>query len=387
MKAGCVSTEPSPPLWLLAELTYACPLQCPYCSNPVDFAHFGPELDTQEWLSVLREARALGAVQLGFSGGEPLLRPDLEVLIAEAHRLGYYTNLITSGLRLDAARVERLREAGLDHIQLSFQASARELNDRMAGTASFEQKKAAARLVKAAGYPMVLCFVLYRDNIDCVPQMLALAEELGADYVELANTQYHGWALLNRERLMPSAEQVKTAERATNQYRAQSDGRMKVYYVVPDYHDGRPKACVNGWGSTFLTVTADGKALPCHSARDLPGLSFPDVRRQPLREIWYDSPLFNRFRGFDWMKEPCRSCPERERDFGGCRCQAYLLTGDAANADPACSQSPLHAAVRNAVAGAGESVSSQTLIFRNRRNSLTDAKPEPAPRKAQTWTP
>jgi pyrroloquinoline quinone biosynthesis protein E len=294
-KAGCNSAKISPPLWLLAELGYACPLQCPYCSNPVDFARHRQELTTAGWIDVLRDARRMGAVQLGFSGGEPLARRDLEELVAEGRRLGYYTNLITSGLGLDAGRVERLREAGLDHIQLSFQASERSLNDAMAGTAAFEQKKQAARLVKAAGYPMVLCFVLYRDNIDRVGDMLELAAELGADYVELANTQYHGWALLNRARLMPSAEQVARSERVANAYRARLDGRMKIYYVVPDYFDGRPKACVNGWGTTFLTVTPDGAVLPCYSARDLPGLEFPNVRDQPLERIWRDSPLFNRF--------------------------------------------------------------------------------------------
>lgn len=349
IKAGCASAEIPPPLWLLAELTHACPLQCPYCSNPLDLIRRRDELDTADWLRVLREARELGAVQLGFSGGEPLARRDLEELVAEAHRLGYYSNLITSGAGLDDARLGRLRQAGLDHIQLSFQAASRELNDFMAGTAVFEHKLAMARRIKAHGYPMVLCFVLYRSNIDQIPAMLALAEELGADYVELANTQYHGWALRNRAQLLPTPEQVARAERITNEQRQRLQGRMQIYYVVPDYFDGRPKACVNGWGSTFLAVTPDGAALPCHSARELPGLDFPSVRNQSLAAIWRDSPLFNRFRGYDWMREPCRSCHERERDFGGCRCQAYLLTGDAANADPACSKSPHHVYVQAAI--------------------------------------
>jgi pyrroloquinoline quinone biosynthesis protein E len=365
-----VPAELPSPLWLLAELTYACPLQCPYCSNPVEFARYRDELSTEEWIRVLREGRALGAVQLGFSGGEPLARRDLEALVAEARRLGYYSNLITSAVGLDAARLRRLKEAGLDHIQVSFQASERELSDYVAGTEAFERKKAMARLVKAQGYPMVLCFVLYRDNIDQVDAMLTLAEELGADYVELANTQYHGWALANRERLMPSREQLARAEATVQRYRERTQGRMKIYYVVPDYFEGRPKACVNGWGSTFITVTPDGAVLPCHSARDLPGLSFPSVREQNLAEIWRDSPLFNRFRGLEWMREPCRSCPEREQDFGGCRCQAYLLTGDAANADPACSKSPHHERVRSAVAAAGQPAKAQPLVFRNPRNSI-----------------
>lgn len=379
-KAGSHSAELPPPLWLLAELTYACPLQCPYCSNPVDYARHGRELGTEDWLRVLREARELGAVQLGLSGGEPLARRDLEQLVAEARRLGYYSNLITSGLGLDRQRIERLREAGLDHIQLSFQASERDLNDRIAGTASFEQKKRAARLVKAAGYPMVLCFVLYRDNIDQVEGMLALAEELGADYVELANTQYHGWALLNRAQLMPTAAQLAQAEAVTNAYRARSDGRMRIYYVVPDYHDGRPKACANGWGTTFMTVAPDGAVLPCHSARELPGPPVPDVREQSLGEIWRDSELFNRFRGESWMPEPCRSCPERGQDFGGCRCQAYLLTGDAARTDPTCSLAPDHELVRQAVAEAEQPV--RPLVFRNPRNSRRATPSEDDPSKA-----
>lgn len=361
--------EIPPPLWLLAELTYACPLQCPYCSNPVSYTRHRDELTTADWLRVLQEARALGAVQLGFSGGEPLLRRDLEELVSEARRLGFYSNLITSGVNLDATRIQRLREAGLDHIQLSFQAATRELNDFMAATTAFEHKKAMARAIKASGYPMVLCFVLYRDNISQVPQMLALAEELAADYVELANTQYHGWALRNRDRLLPSAEQLRDAEQQVNAYRQQRQQRqMKIYYVVPDYFDGRPKACVNGWGSTFLTVAPDGAVLPCHSARDLPGLQPPNTRQDSLAHIWRNSELFNRFRGLDWMPEPCRSCPEKHQDFGGCRCQAYLLTGDSHATDPACSKSPHHQIIETAISQAGES--DQPFVFRNPREAL-----------------
>lgn len=369
-KAGFGSPDAPPPLWLLAELTHACPLQCPYCSNSVGFARHRQELDTEDWLRVLQEARELGAVQLGFSGGEPLARPDLDVLVAEARRLGYYSNLITSGTGLDEARIRRLREAGLDHIQLSFQAGTRELNDFMAGTPVFDHKKATARLIKENGYPMVLCFVLYRSNIRQLPEMLALAEKLGADYVELANTQYHGWALLNRGQLLPDEEQIRTAEQATNAYRARQTGDMKVYYVVPDYFDGRPKACVNGWGSTFLMVAPDGTALPCHSARDLPGLDFPNVRANSLVDIWQHSPLFNRFRGDAWMQEPCRSCPEKTRDFGGCRCQAYLLTGDPEAADPACSKSPHHGLIKDAIdAAAANTGIDKPFVFRNPRES------------------
>lgn len=364
----------SGPLWLLAELTYACPLQCPYCSNPVDFADHNADLDTETWLRVLREARALGAAQLGFSGGEPLVRRDLEVLIAEARKLGYYSNLITSGVGMDAERVRRFRQAGLDHIQVSFQASSAELNDYIAGTEAFEHKLAMAKAVKENGFPMVLCFVLHRDNIDQIADILTLAEGLEADFVELATTQYYGWALVNRARLLPSREQLRRAECTVADYRAKSDGRMKLYYVVPDYYETRPKACMNGWGKVFLTITPDGVALPCHAARELPEFEFPNVREQDVRSIWYESPAFARFRGYDWMREPCRSCPEREKDFGGCRCQAFQLTGDATNADPVCDKSPHHDLVKRIVAAANAgdagSPSAETpLVFRNPRNS------------------
>lgn len=364
--AGCA---PSRPLWLLAELTYACPLQCPYCSNPLDYGQIRDELDTATWLRVLREARALGAAQLGLSGGEPATRPDLEVLVAEARRLGYYTNLITSGIGLDAERIERLRAAGLDHIQVSFQASGAELNDYLAGTRAFQHKLEIARAVKAAGYPMVLCFVLHRDNIDDMDAVLALAAELQADYVELATAQYYGWAWVNRDRLMPSREQLARGEAVAHAWQARLQGRTKIYYVVPDYYETRPKACMNGWGSIFLTIAPDGTALPCHSARSLPGLSFPNVREHGIEWIWNESPGFNRFRGFEWMREPCRSCDEKERDFGGCRCQAYLLTGDASQADPVCDKSPHHGRVLAAIEAAAATPIEQPLVFRNPRNA------------------
>ncbi len=311
------SKKPDPPLWLLAELTYACPLQCPYCSNPLDFARQGKELTTDAWLRVLREARAMGALQLGFSGGEPLARRDLEILIREAHSLGYYINLITSGVGMDAARLEGFRKAGLDHIQVSFQASNRELNDLIAGTRAFEHKLAMARQVKANGFPMVLCFVLHHDNIDRIGEMLDLAVSLEANYVELANTQYYGWAWVNREHLLPTEEQLHRAETIAHEYQSRYADEMKIYFVVPDYYENRPKACMNGWGKVFLTVAPDGTALPCHAARELPGFQFPNVKDRSISEIWNDSESFNHFRGYDWMKEPCRSCPEKEKDFGG----------------------------------------------------------------------
>jgi len=333
------------PLWLLAELTYRCPLQCAYCSNPLEFAAVKEELSTAEWIEVLAQARAMGAVQMGFSGGEPLLRQDLEALVAEAHRLGFYTNLITSGLGLDEARIEALRSAGLDHIQISLQASDADVAAAIAGSRKAHAKKLAmARAVKAAGYPMVLNVVLHRHNIDRLDAIIALCDELGADAVELANCQMYGWAHLNREGLLPSRAQLEAAEATTTRWREQLAERgrnMRLLFVVPDYYNERPKACMGGWGAIFMTVAPDGAVLPCHSARMLP-MSFPNVREQPLREIWYDSEPFNRYRGDTWMQEPCRSCDERHRDVGGCRCQAYLLTGDATATDPVCSLSPDH---------------------------------------------
>jgi pyrroloquinoline quinone biosynthesis protein E len=362
----------SMPLWLLAELTYACPLQCPYCSNPVELAKIKQELDTDTWLRVLREARAMGATQLGLSGGEPLVRRDLETIITEGRKLGFYSNLITSGIGMDEARVEAFKVAGLDHIQISFQASSQELNDYLGGTSTFERKLEMARAVKRHGYPMVLNIVLHRHNIDQLDQILDMAAVLHADYVELANTQYYGWAFHNREQLMPTREQLQRAEKVANEYRERLKGQMRLYYVVPDYYEERPKACMNGWGNVFLTITPDGTALPCHAARQLPGIEFPNVRDTSVEWIWRDSPSFDHFRGFDWMKEPCRSCPEKTKDLGGCRCQAYMLTGDAANTDPVCSKSPHHDVVVEAVERANRAAerdNPRPLTFRNPRNS------------------
>lgn len=364
-------SRPGPPLWLLLELTYRCPLHCVYCSNPTEFAHTGDELGTDDWIRVLREARALGSVQLGLSGGEPLLRDDLEQIVSEAHALGFYINLITSGVGLNESRIGALKAAGLDHIQLSFQDSTRKMNDFLSSTRTFDLKSQVAALIKRYDYPMVLNVVLHRHNIDHVEQILDMAQQMGAEYVELANTQYYGWAWLNRAQLMPSREQVRRAEEVTNGFRQRVGDRMKVYFVVPDYFERRPKACMNGLGSVFLTVAPDGIALPCHAARMLPGLTLPSVREASVGWIWYDSPGFNHFRGDAWMKEPCRSCPEKGRDFGGCRCQAYLLTGDAANADPVCDLSPHHHLVTEAAAHADRGrAGEKPLIFRDHRKSI-----------------
>ncbi len=367
------AASPGPPLWLLLELTYRCPLHCVFCYNPTDFARTTEELATEHWLRVLREARALGAVQLGLSGGEPLTRDDLEIIVAEAHALGFYTNLVTSGVGLNEKRIKALKDAGLDHIQLSFQDSKREMNDFLSSTRTFELKSQVAALIKQHDYPMVLNVVLHRMNIDHVAEILDMAERMGADYVELANTQYYGWAWHNRERLLPSRAQVERAEQVTNAFRQRVGERMRVYFVIPDYFEKRPKPCMKGLGSIFLTVTPDGTALPCHAARMLPGMDFPNVREASVASIWRDSPAFNRFRGDSWMKEPCRSCPEKAKDFGGCRCQAYLMTGDPTHADPVCELSPHHHLVTEAVARAERPRIEEkpVLIFRDARNSRT----------------
>ena len=370
-------TNLTPPLWILAELTYRCPLQCPYCSNPLEIAKYGNELSTEDRFRVMQQARKMGAAQLGFSGGEPLVRKDLEELIAEARRLGYYTNLITSGVGMDENRVKAFKEAGLDHIQISFQASNEELNNFLGGTKSFQHKYEMARVVKKYEYPMVLNIVLHRKNIDQIRDILDMTVELKADYVELASTQYYGQSRVNVDQLLPTKEQLDNAEKVAMEYQEKMKGKSKIIYVIPDYFENRPKKCMNGWGNIFLTIAPDGSALPCHAAGQLPGLEFPNVRDHSIEWIWNDSPDFNKFRGLDWMKEPCRSCPEKEKDLGGCRCQAYMLTGDARNADPVCDKSPHHQELLDDVERIGKiaakeksmGVKEQPLVFRNMKNS------------------
>lgn len=365
-----------PPLWLLAEVTYRCPLHCAFCYNPVDFARHDNELSTGDWLRVLREARALGAVQCGFSGGEPLVRDDLEVMVAEARKLGYYTNLLTSGVGLTPERAKALRDAGLDHVQLSFQDSTKEVNDFLSHTKTFDLKHRVARLIKSNGWPMVLNVVIHRMNIDHIGRIIDMAEELGAEYVELANTQYYSWALENRDQLLPTRQQLVDAEAVVEARRKTLGDRMRLFFVAPDYHDNQPKKCVNGWGNMFLTVTPDGAALPCHTARMLPGLTFPNVKQQSVRDIWYDSDGFNRFRGTGWMKEPCSSCEHKEKDLGGCRCQAYALAHDMDAADPVCPKSPHHGIVVDAVARAEQpQVVVKPLVFRDPKNSRRLTQP------------
>jgi pyrroloquinoline quinone biosynthesis protein E len=363
-------TTPGPPLWLLAELTYRCPLHCVFCYNPVDFARQEDELSTDDWMRVLQQGRELGAVQCGLSGGEPLVRDDLELIVAEAHRLGYYTNLLTSGVGLTEARAAALKAAGLDHVQLSFQDSTREMNDFLSHTKTFSLKNKVAQIIKSQGWPMVMNVVIHRMNIDHIDRIIGMAAELGAEYLELANTQYYSWAHVNRDQLLPTHEQLRRAEAVTDEWRVKLGDTMRLFFVAPDYHEGTPKKCVNGWGSMFLNVAPDGTALPCHTAKMLPGLSFPSVKEHSLRDIWFDSEGFNRYRGTAWMKEPCVSCDQREVDLGGCRCQAYMLANDPAAADPVCVKSPHHHLVVEAVEKASKpQVQEHPLVFRDPVNS------------------
>lgn len=353
----------SPPFWLLAELTYRCPLHCVFCSNPVNLDAVGNELSTQAWKHILSQAREMGAVQLGFSGGEPLQRHDLEELVAYAHHLGFYTNLITSGVGLNEERATALKQAGLDHVQLSFQDSTPELNDFLSHTRTFELKRRVAALIKAQGWPMVMNVVLHRHNLGHIDKIIELALSLEAEYLELANVQYYGWAWRNRLALMPTRQQLIDAEAVVNSYRGLIGDRCKLIFVVPDYFEEYPKACMNGWGNVFLTIAPDGLAMPCHAARELPELSLPNAANVPLREIWYDSTAFNAYRGQAWMQEPCRSCDRRDQDFGGCRCQAWLLTGQASQADPVCHKSPHHAELVELV-NQSSSAKPEPLVFR-----------------------
>ncbi|MFF1615424.1 pyrroloquinoline quinone biosynthesis protein PqqE [Amycolatopsis sp. NPDC058278] len=336
------------PLGLLAELTYRCPLQCTYCANPLNLADYRDELDTATWLDVFAQARALGVLQLHLSGGEPGLRRDLVDLVAAAHRLGLYTNLVTSGISLNATRVAGLAEAGLDHFQLSLQDAEAAPADRIAGRAAHERKLAVAEAVRAAGLPLTINVVLHRGNVGHIPAIAELAGRLGADRLELAHTQFYGWALRNRAALMPSREQVERAARDVAGVRERYG--YEVVHVAADYYDPRPKPCNYGWGARQLTVTPNGHVLPCLAAETLPGLEIPSVHLDPLERIWHESPAFRKFRGTDWLPDPCGSCALKEIDFGGCRCQAYQLTGDATVTDPVCDLSEHHDLVLDGVA-------------------------------------
>lgn len=339
-----------PPLALLAELTHRCPLSCPYCSNPVALERASKELTQEEWRRVLGEAAALGVLQVHFSGGEPMARRDLLALIAAASEHGLYSNLITSGTLGGERELAAFAAAGLKHVQLSFQDVEPANNDRIAGLKGAHARKTGfAAAVRATGLPLTLNMVVHRQNLGRVSEMIDSALALGARRIEIAHVQYYAWALANRAALLPSRRQLDAATAIVEAARERLKGVLAIDYVVPDYHGIRPKSCMNGWARRFLNVSPSGKALPCHAAEILPGIAFPSVRESSLADIWYRSESFNRFRGTDWMAAPCRSCERREIDWGGCRCQAFLLAGDASSADPVCALSPDHGVVEAAL--------------------------------------
>jgi pyrroloquinoline quinone biosynthesis protein E len=371
MTSMSVSSDPPDqseprPYTLVAELTYRCPLACVYCSNPLDFDRHREELDTATWLRVLRQAEELGVVQLNLTGGEPLLRKDLEPMVAEAERLQLYTNLITSGLPLTRERLGGLRDAGLDNVQLSLQDVSAAGSERISGKVSFEQKLEVARWVKSLALPLTLNVVLHRENLAHVAEIVTLAEALQADRLELANTQYLGWALANRGALLPSAEQLAQAREVAAAARRRLAGKMEILFVVPDYYAQLPRPCMDGWGRRFIVISPTGLVLPCHVAHTLPGLEWESVQDTSLAAAWRESSGLNAFRGESWMSEPCRSCERRHIDFGGCRCQAYHLTGNAALTDPACKLSPDHALVANTRLQKGMSAPPIPLRYRRK---------------------
>jgi PqqA peptide cyclase len=352
---------PTPnPLLLIAELTYRCPLHCPYCSNPLNIgeSRYGQELSTEDWQRVFREAAALGVLQLALTGGEPMARRDIVELARTSTENRLYSTLVTSALPFPRKRVEALKEAGLDHVQISIQDSERASSDEMAGTVSFTRKIQAAGLTRELGFPLTVNVVLHRRNLDHIEDIIALAEELGARRLELANTQYHGWASVNRAALMPRPEQIQRGEEAVARARERLGPKMELLWVLPDYYEDLPKPCMGGWGHDAIVIQPNGDMLPCQAAATIPGLAVENVRERSLAEIWFESEMFERFRGTDWMQEPCRSCPlgRQEQDFGGCRCQALALTGDAAATDPVCHLSPNHHVVVEARESALEPV-------------------------------
>ncbi|XID92442.1 pyrroloquinoline quinone biosynthesis protein PqqE [Paenibacillaceae bacterium WGS1546] len=334
------------PYALTAELTHRCPLHCPYCSNPVELEKRETELATEAWMDVLEQAAELGVVQVHFTGGEPLLRPDLEALVLRARELGLYVNLITSGVGMTDNRARRLAEAGIDSVQLSVQAATAELADSIAGFRAHELKRQAAERIRANGLALHMNVVLHRANIGLVEEIVELCAAWGAERLELANAQYYGWALRNIRHLLPEIERLREAEAAYERARERYGDRLELLWIVPDYYEDFPKPCMGGWGRLSLTVAPDGRALPCTAASGIRTLSFENVKERGLAWIWHHSSSFNAYRGFDWMAEPCRSCERRELDYGGCRCQAFLLTGDARAADPVCKWSPHRAAIR-----------------------------------------
>ncbi len=332
------------PLAVLAELTHRCPLQCPYCSNPVELERASGELATEEWKKVLAELAEIGVLQIHFSGGEPTVRKDLLELVRHATAVGLYTNLITSAVLLTRDRLSALADAGLCHVQISFQGSETAVADRVAGLRNAHwQKLMAARWVRELDLPLTVNAVMHRQNLHQLPDIIQMAVDLDADRLEVANVQYYGWALKNRAALMPTPKQIEETGRIVEEARTRLKGVLTIDYVMPDYYALRPKKCMGGWGRQFFNISPTGKILPCHAAETITGLEFESVRsNHSIAWIWQNSDAFNRYRGVGWMPEPCRSCEFKEVDFGGCRCQAFALTGDAGNTDPACTLSPMH---------------------------------------------
>jgi PqqA peptide cyclase len=338
-----VSEAIAAPVGVLAELTHRCPLSCPYCSNPIELDSRAGELDTETWKRVFSEAAAVGVLHVHLSGGEPASRPDLVELVKHCHDVGLYTNLITSGVGISEKRMRELADAGLDHVQLSIQDAEAESADRIGGyKGGFARKMDVAKWVNEVGIPLTVNAVIHRANIACAGRMVEFAVELGARRVEIAHTQYYAWAYLNRQALMPSREQVEKAVTEVEALRKFYAGKIVIDHVAPDYYAKYPKACMGGWAKRTLNITPHGKVLPCHAAETIPGLEFWNVRDHSIADIWFNAPAFNAYRGDDWMVEPCRSCPRKHQDYGGCRCQAMALTGDARNTDPICHLSPNH---------------------------------------------
>ncbi|WP_455351400.1 pyrroloquinoline quinone biosynthesis protein PqqE [Streptomyces sp. SYSU K217416] len=368
------AATPARPWALLAELTHACPLHCPYCSNPLELTRRSRELTTDQWTDLMRQAGEFGVVHTHLSGGEPLLRPDLEQIVAAAEGAGIYTQLVTSGTGLDEARLTALAGAGLRSVQLSVQHADPGSSDRIAGRASFAAKERAAALVRDRGLPLGLNVVLHRENLDAIDAIVELGLSWGVDRIELANTQFYGWGLLNRAALLPGRDQLARARDAVERWRERLSPGLDLVWVVPDYFDGVAKPCMGGWGAVSLTVAPDGTVLPCPAAASLPDLDPPNIRDHPLAWIWDHSTTFTRYRGTGWMADPCRTCARRDEDFGGCRCQAYALTGDAARTDPACAQSPDHGLIRTAADGAADGTRPPPYVYR-RPGADTGANP------------
>lgn len=362
-----------PPIAMLAELTYRCPLSCPYCSNPVEMTRQEAEMDTATWSRVFREAAELGVLQLHLSGGEPASRRDLENLVRAARDAGLYTNLITSGIGLTESRLAALDEAGLDHVQLSLQGTNPEMADEIGGyKGGFKRKMQVAEWIARIGFPLTLNAVLHRRNLHQLPRALEMAQDMGARRIEVATVQFHGWALKNRDALMPTRAQAREATQIVTEARKRLKGTLVIDYVPADYHEDFPKRCMGGWGTSGLNVIPDGTVLPCHAAQSIPHLSFERVQDRSLSDIWYESAAFNAYRGTDWMADPCKSCERKTIDFGGCRCQAMAIVGDAAATDPVCIKSPHHGALQTQ-ADTHAAQENAPLVYREMPGKQTEA--------------